>query len=176
MKILQWTLAAIGAFALVIVGVGFFLPAAFLVQRSIVINAPADRVYDYIVEPKEWTRWSVWTKRDPKMDITYAGPPFGQGARWSWKSATEGSGSMEFTRVEPNRRVEYSLVFADFGMRSTGEFRIEPGPAGTRVTWTNAGDVGTNPLKHYLAAAMDHLVGPDFQAGLQNLKALAEKP
>jgi len=176
MKILQWTLAAIGAIALVIVGVGFFLPAAFLVQRSIVINAPADRVYDYIVEPKEWTRWSVWTKRDPKMDITYSGPPFGQGARWSWKSATEGSGSMEFTRVEPNRRVEYSLVFADFGMRSTGEFRIEPGPAGTRVTWTNAGDVGTNPLKHYLAAAMDHLVGPDFQAGLQNLKALAEKP
>jgi len=176
MKILQWTLAAIGAIALVIVGVGFFLPAAFLVQRSIVINAPADRVYDYIVEPKEWTRWSVWTRRDPKMDITYSGPPFGQGARWSWKSATEGSGSMEFTRVEPNRRVEYSLVFADFGMRSTGEFRIEPGPAGTRVTWTNAGDVGTNPLKHYLAAAMDHLVGPDFQAGLQNLKALAEKP
>jgi len=176
MKILQWTLAAIGAIALVIVGVGFFLPAAFLVQRSIVINAPADRLYDYIVEPKEWSRWSVWTKRDPKMDITYSGPPFGQGARWSWKSATEGSGSMEFTRVEPNRRVEYSLVFADFGMRSTGEFRIEPGPAGTRVTWTNAGDVGTNPLKHYLAAAMDHLVGPDFQAGLQNLKALAEKP
>ena len=176
MKILQWTLAAIGAIALVIVGVGFFLPAAFLVQRSIVINAPADRVYDYIVEPKEWTRWSVWTRRDPKMDITYSGPPFGQGARWSWKSATEGSGSMEFTRVEPNRRVEYSLVFADFGMRSTGELRIEPGPAGTRVTWTNAGDVGTNPLKHYLAAAMDHLVGPDFQAGLQNLKALAEKP
>jgi uncharacterized protein YndB with AHSA1/START domain len=176
MKILQWTLAAIGAIALVIVGVGFFLPAAFLVQRSIVINAPADRLYDYIVEPKEWTRWSVWTRRDPKMDITYSGPPFGQGARWSWKSATEGSGSMEFTRVEPNRRVEYSLVFADFGMRSTGEFRIEPGPAGTRVTWTNAGDVGTNPLKHYLAAAMDHLVGPDFQAGLQNLKALAEKP
>lgn len=176
MKILQWTLAAIGAIALVIVGVGFFLPAAFLVQRSIVINAPADRLYDYIVEPKEWTRWSVWTRRDPKMDITYSGPPFGQGARWSWRSATEGSGSMEFTRVEPNRRVEYSLVFADFGMRSTGEFRIEPGPAGTRVTWTNAGDVGTNPLKHYLAAAMDHLVGPDFQAGLQNLKALAEKP
>ena len=44
------------------------------------------------------------------------------------------------------------------------------------MTWTNAGDVGTNPLKHYLAAAMDHLVGPDFQSGLENLKALAEKP
>jgi uncharacterized protein YndB with AHSA1/START domain len=176
MKILQWTLAVIGAIALVIVGTGFFLPSAFLVERSIVINAPADRIYDYIAEPKEWTKWSVWTRRDPKMDITYGGPPFGQGARWSWKSASEGSGSMELTRVEPNRRVEYSLVFPDFGMRSTGEFRIEPGAGGTRVTWSSAGDVGTNPLRHYLAAAMDRLVGPDFDAGLANLKALAEKP
>jgi uncharacterized protein YndB with AHSA1/START domain len=176
MKILQWTLAAIGAIALVIVGAGFFLPSAFLVQRSVVINAPDDRIYDYIVEPKEWTKWSVWTRRDPKMDITYGGPPFGQGARWSWKSKSEGSGTMEFTRVEPNRRIEYSLMFPEFGMRSTGEFRIEPGAGGARVTWTNAGDVGTNPLKHYLAAAMDHIVGPDFESGLANLKALAEKP
>ena len=177
MKILQWTLAAVGAIALLVVAAGFFLPSAFLVQRSVVINASDVKIYDYIVEPKEWAKWSVWTRRDPQMDITYSGPPFGQGARWAWKSKSEGNGSMEFTRVEPNRRVEYALAFPDFGMRSTGEFRIEPqGQGSTRVTWTNAGDVGTNPLKHYLAASMDRLVGPDFEAGLANLKALAEKP
>jgi len=36
--------------------------------------------------------------------------------------------------------------------------------------------VGGNPLKHYLAMMMDRMVGPDFEAGLANLKALAEKP
>ena len=50
-----------------------------------------------------------------------------------------------------------------------------PGNA-TRVTWTNNGDVGGNPVKHYLAVMMDRMVGPDFEAGLANLKALAEKP
>jgi uncharacterized protein YndB with AHSA1/START domain len=176
MKILQWTLAVIGTIALAALAVGFFLPSKFEVARSIVINAPAERVYDDIADPRIWKQWSVWTKRDPNMDITYSGPPFGQGAKWSWKSRSEGNGSMEFTKVDPNRRVEYSLFFIDFNMRSAGEFRLEPEGRATRVTWTNRGDVGSNPLKHYLAVSMDRMVGPDFEGGLANLKTLAEKP
>ena len=176
MKFLQWTLAVIGAIALLIVAAGFFVPSTFAVQRSIDINAQPRRIYDLIVEPKKWKDWSVWTKRDPDMHITYSGPPFGMGAKWSWVSKSEGAGNMEFTRVEPDKAVEYSLVFADFNMRSTGALRLEPAGDATRVTWTNTGDVGGNPLKHYLAMMMDRMVGPDFEAGLANLKALAEKP
>jgi uncharacterized protein YndB with AHSA1/START domain len=111
------------------------------------------------------------------MTLAYSGPPFGQGAKWSWKSRSEGSGAMEFVRVEPNRRIEYSLLLADYGMKSGGAFVFEPsGPGATRVTWTNAGDVGPNPFKHLVAYFMDRLVGPDFERGLANLKAVAEKP
>ena len=176
MKILQWTLAVVGIIALAIVGTGFFLPSKFEVARSVVVNAPAEKVYDLVVDPRQWKNWSEWNRRDPKMDINYSGPPFGQGAKWAWKSDSQGTGQMEFTRVEPNRRVEYTLHFPEYNMRSGGAFTLEPAAGSTRVTWTNAGDVGTNPLKHYLAAAMDKLVGPDFEAGLANLKALAEKP
>jgi uncharacterized protein YndB with AHSA1/START domain len=176
MKILQWTLAVVGIVFLAVVGAGFFIPSRFDVSRSIVINAPAEKVYDLVADPRQWKGWSAWNRRDPAMDIAFAGPPFGQGAKWSWKSKSEGSGQMEFTHVEPNRRVEYALFFPDFNMRSSGAFAMEPVPSGTRVTWTNGGDVGTNPLKHYLAAMMDRLVGPDFEAGLAGLKALAEKP
>jgi uncharacterized protein YndB with AHSA1/START domain len=176
MKILQWTLAFLGMVALALLAVGFFLPSTFEVRRSIVIRAPESRIYDDIADPRVWKSWSVWTQRDPQMEMTYSGPPFGQGAKWSWKSRSEGNGSMEFTRVEPNKRVEYALLFADFNMRSTGDFTLQPEAGGVRVTWSNRGDVGTNPVKHYLAAAMDRLVGPDFEAGLANLKTLAEKP
>lgn len=156
--------------------VGFLLPSRFEVSRTIVISAPADRVYDLIADPRNWTKWSEWHRRDPRMDVRYSGPLFGQGAKWSWKSKSEGNGSMEFVKVEPDRRVEYVLMFHDFNMRSAGAFRLESSASGTRVTWTNGGDVGSNPLKHYLAAAMDQMVGPDFESGLANLKALAEKP
>jgi uncharacterized protein YndB with AHSA1/START domain len=141
-----------------------------------VISATPNKVYNLVVEPKQWTKWSVWTQRDPAMKITYSGPPFGMGARWSWVSKSEGTGSMEFTRVEPDRAVEYALSFPDFGMRSNGALRLEPSGNGTKITWTNSGDVGGNPLKHYLAAMMDRMVGPDFEAGLANLKKLAETP
>lgn len=174
MKIVQWTLAVLGAIVLLILAVGFFLPSAFSVQRSVEINAPAKKVYDLVVEPRRWKDWSVWTRRDPDMRITYAGPPFGMGAKWSWVSRSEGTGSMEFTRVEPDRTVEYLLLFPDFNMKSTGALRLEPAGNATRVTWTSTGDVGGNPLKHYLAVMMDRMVGPDFEKGLANLKTLAE--
>ena len=176
MKFIQWALAVLGILVLSIVAAGFFLPSHFDVSRSIAIDASADRVYDLIADPRLWKGWSVWHRRDPAMDVTYSGPPFGQGAKWSWKSKSEGSGNMEFTRVEPNKRVDYSLFLPDLNLKSTGTFTVDGSGKGTRVTWTNGGDVGTNPLKHYLAWKMDLLEGPDFEAGLANLKALAEKP
>ena len=175
-KFIQWTLAVIGMVALAIVGVGFFLPSSYNVQRSIVIDAPPGKVYDLVSDPRTWTQWSVWNQRDPAMEVSYAGPPFGQGAKWSWVSKSEGSGTMEFVKVDPNRRIDYTLYFPDFGMKSGGEWQFEPQGAGTKVTWTSRGDVGANPLKHYLAWGMDRMVGPDFEGGLANLKKLAEKP
>jgi uncharacterized protein YndB with AHSA1/START domain len=177
MKILQWTLALVGIIALAILGVGLALPSQFMVSRSIEVGAPAAKVYDLVADPRTWAKWSVWNRRDPAMELTYAGPAFGQGAKWSWRSKTEGSGSMDFVRVVPNRRIEYALAFPEFGMKSSGAFTFEDTPpGGTRVTWTNGGDVGANPMKHYLALFMDRIVGPDFEGGLANLKAVAEKP
>ena len=176
MKIIQWTLAVIGTLALALVATGFFLPSKFLVSRSVEVAAPAPKVYDLVADPRLWRQWSTWSQRDPAIEISFAGPPFGQGAKWSWKSRTEGSGSMEFVRVEPNRRIAYALSLPDFGMKSSGDFLFEATPAGTRVTWTNGGDVGSNPLKHFVAEFMDRMAGPDFEQGLANLKALAERP
>jgi uncharacterized protein YndB with AHSA1/START domain len=176
MKIVQWTLAVIGAIALAFVVGGLFIPSTFTVQRSVLINAPARKVYDLIVEPRQWARWGAWNQRDPNMKIVYKGPPFGMGARWEWSSKTEGAGSMEFTRVEPDRVVEYSLWFPEYNMHSRGALTLEPVASATKITWSTSGDVGGNPVKHYLALMMDRLVGPDFEAGLANLKALAEKP
>lgn len=176
MRIVQWTLAVVGAIVLAVVLGGFFIPSTFLVTRSATIKAPPRKIYDLVVEPRQWARWSEWNRRDPNMKITYKGPPFGMGARWEWVSRSEGTGSMEFTRVEPDSAVEYALTFADYNMKSSGTLRMEPQGELTRVTWTTSGDVGGNPLKHYLAMMMDRMVGPDFEAGLAHLKEVAETP
>lgn len=175
MKVVKWLLIVIASLAVLLTLAGFLLPSKFRVERSTEIRAPAEKVYALIQDPREWARWTVWNQRDPNMKMSYAGAPAGQGAKWSWQSPSEGNGAMEFTRAEPGRLVEYRLSFPDFGMTSTGVLTLTAGVTGTRVSWSNEGDMGANPYLHYFALLMDRMVGPDFEQGLARLKMLAEK-
>ena len=175
---MRWLKIFLGAIVVLVLGfvlVGFALPSQYSVERQLVINAPPERIYPLVAAPKRWMQWSIWTRRDPAMSIAYFGPESGTGAGWRWDSHTEGRGEMTFTSADPARGLSYKLYFPDYNSTSTGDFLLAAEGNGTRVTWSNQGDLGNNPLMHYMAAAMDRLVGPDFEAGLVNLKMLAEK-
>jgi uncharacterized protein YndB with AHSA1/START domain len=174
MKWFKRILIGVIALILLFAAVGLALPAQFRVERSVTIAAAPEKVYALIAAPAEWKRWSVWNQRDPKMQIEYGGPASGAGARWSWRSASEGNGAMEFTEAVPGQRLTYKLSFPDFGMQSTGQLRIEPQGSALRVSWSNEGTMGANPINRWFGFFMDRLVGPDFEAGLTNLKRLAE--
>jgi len=167
-------LAVIGIVAVLLI-IGMLLPSGFKVQRSVVINAPASKIYPLIADPRQWKQWAVWNRRDPAMKMEYSGAESGTGAKWSWESKTEGNGVMEFTAAVPNKHVDYALSFPDFGMTSRGELRLTSESSGTRVTWTNEGDMGNNPVNRYFGLLMDRMVGPDFEAGLANLKTFSER-
>jgi uncharacterized protein YndB with AHSA1/START domain len=162
--------------AVLVVVAGFFVPSTYRVERSLVIAAPPARLYPLVAAPRRWPEWAMWNRRDPAMALTFFGAESGAGAGWSWVSRTEGKGRMTITAADPLHGLAYELYFPDFDSTSHGEIRFEPQPGGgTRVTWTNEGGVGRNPLMHYMALAMDRMVGPDFEAGLANLKAIAER-
>ena len=174
-KLLKWVFIAVVGLAALLFAGGYALSPKFSVVRSTTIMAPADQVYALVADPREWKRWSVWNRRDPGMQITYSGPPSGAGAAWAWQSKSEGDGKMTFTAAEANRRVVYDLYFPDFGTTSTGALDLAAAGTGTQVTWSMNGDMGSNPLFRWLALFGDRMVGPDFEAGLANLKAVVEK-
>jgi uncharacterized protein YndB with AHSA1/START domain len=174
-RLIKVVLAIVGVLAVVLLGGGLMLPSAFTVTRSADIAAPPDKVYALVANPREWNRWAVWHQRDPGMKIDYTGPASGAGAGWSWKSASEGEGRMNFTAAEPPRRLAYELHFTDFGSTSKGEFRIDPTPGGSRVSWVMNGDTGGNPLARWFALGADRMIGRDFEAGLAKLKSTAER-
>ena len=175
MNILKKVLIGLAVLVGALLLIGFVLPGTYRVERSVEIKAPADKVYAEIVDPKAWGKWAVWNRRDPNMKITYSGAASGAGAKWAWESKTEGTGNMEFVRADPPRALEYKLYFPDFDSTSTGALMLTPSAGGTRVTWTNAGQMGMKPIGGYFALCMDRMIGPDFEAGLANLKTLAEK-
>ena len=176
MKALKWILIFVVTLVAAMLLFGLALPSTFRVEREATIKATPERIYALVADPREWAKWSVWNERDPKMKITYSGAPTGKGAKWAWESATEGNGSMEFTNAVPGRVVEFALSFPDMGMNSRGAMSFVGKGESTTVYWHNEGDVGANPVYRYFALAMDKLVGPDFEKGLANLKAVAEKP
>lgn len=174
MKVLKVAASGLIGFVLLLVIIGFLLPSDFHVQRRITINTPAEKVFPYVVDLKQWRNWGVWFSRDPNMQITYSGVAGEVGHKSSWVSESEGSGEMTITSISANEKLVYNLYFPDFDMGSTGEITLVEKAGHTEVIWADFGDVGGNPINHYFAAMMDSMIGPDFEAGLQNLKTLVE--
>jgi len=174
MKLLKWLAGVVVLLGLAVVLGGLLISPKFSVVRSALIQAPPDKVYALVASPRAWKDWSVWTKRDPLMQIAYFGPESGSGAGWQWKSKSEGDGRMTFTSAEPGKRIGYELFFPDFGT-STGAFDFAPEAGGTRVAWRLDGDFGSNPVFRWFTLLADSMTGKDFEGGLANLKVLAEK-
>ena len=176
MKVLKALLIALVALLVLCVGGGLMLSPKYTLSRTVKINAAPDKIYALIADPRGWKAWRAWNQRDPAMAIEYSGPASGAGAVWAWKSKSQGDGRMTFTTAEPPKRLGYELFFPDFGTTSTGDFRLEANGGATQVTWSMNGDMGANPVYRWMGLFMDKMVGPDFEAGLANLKAQAEKP
>lgn len=176
MKALKVLLIAIVALLALGLGGGLMLSPKFTVSRTLTIDAAPEKIYALIADPRGWARWSAWNRRDPAMAIEYSGPASGAGAVWAWKSRSQGDGRMTFTSAEPSKRLGYELFFPDFGTTSTGDFRLDANGGATQVTWRMNGDMGSNPVYRWMGLFMDRMVGPDFDAGLANLKTLAEQP
>lgn len=169
LKILKYLVGIV----VVLLAAGFLLPSTYSAQRSVTINAPVEKVFPLVANHKEWKRWSIWNQRDPNMLMTYSGPEMAAGSKWSWKSKSEGNGGMEFSAVEANKRVGYILTMEDM-TPATGDLKFTTEGAATKVSWDINGNAGMNPVFRWFGLFMDKMIGPDFEAGLKNLKKLAE--
>jgi uncharacterized protein YndB with AHSA1/START domain len=166
---------AIAVLGLVLTAGSLLLPAGFQVERRIVIAAPAERVFDEVADPRRWKDWSVWTRRDPAMQIRYEGAASGAGAIWAWTSASEGQGRMHFTAAEAPRRLAYELSFEGFSGASQGEMQLAPVAGGTELRWSMQGHLGGNPMFRWVTLFAGRRVGGEFDDSLAALKARLER-
>lgn len=176
MKVIKILAATFIVGVLCVVGfLTFLVSPDFSVTRSIEIQAPKAYVFPAVNKLKNWKYWMIWAERDPQMAISYSGPDTGAGSKTAWISESQGSGEMECIQTQPTDKVEYRLTFPDMKMSSQIIMSLEEvSPNVTRVTWNNNGSVGSNPMYKLFAMNMDSMVGPDFEAGLSNMKKWVE--
>jgi len=152
-------------------------PGTFAVERSQLVAAPAEKVFTLVADMKAFNTWNPWLRRDPGSPLRYEGPTSGPGAAYSWDSKKLGAGRMEVLEANAPSRVAMRLDFLrPFKSTNRVEFSFEPQPgAQTRVTWRMTGPMPYVSKLMSVFFAMDKMIGPDFEAGLVNLKVEAEK-
>ena len=152
-------------------------PDTFRVQRSASIKAPPEKVFALINDFKRWDAWSPWEKKDPAMKRTFGAVTSGKGAVYAWEGNREvGEGRMEIAESVPPSRVKLKLDFLKpFEAHNVVEFNLEPKGESTNVTWAMQGDTPYFAKIIHVFIDMDSMVGKDFEAGLANLKAAAER-
>jgi uncharacterized protein YndB with AHSA1/START domain len=151
-------------------------PDTFTLQRSTSIAAAPEKVFPLIADMKAFNTWNAWALKDPTTKMTYEGPTSGVGSAYSWDSEQLGAGRMEVTEASPPSRVQAKLDFKrPFAASNRVEFTLQPQGPNTQVTWAMSGPMPYLSKLMTTFVSMDRMVGSDFETGLANLKALAEK-
>jgi len=151
----------------------------FRVERSLVIAAPAEKLFPYFDNHKKFNEWNPWMKMDPAAKNTYSGPEAGVGAVASWQGEKVGKGSATITESKPNERIVERMDWLEpMAGTSTVEFTFKPGGDGkTKVTWAMYGK-NEGLLAKVMSLVMDceSMCGPEFEKGLADLAKLVTAP
>ena len=112
------------------------------------------------------------------MARTYGGAENGTGATYGWTSeGRAGGGGMEIIESSPPSKVVLTLKFTKpFKADNVVTFTLVPrGEEVTQVTWAMDGAVPYFAKIMHMFFNMDRMIGADFEKGLSQLKAVAEK-
>jgi carbon monoxide dehydrogenase subunit G len=152
-------------------------PDTFRVQRAASINAPPERIFPLLNNLRAFALWSPYEKKDPRMQRTYSGAPLGKGSVYEWDGDKNvGSGRLAIANSSPPSKVTMHLdMLRPLEAHNIVEFTLEPKGESTHVTWAMNGHVPYIAKIVHVFLNVDRMVGRDFEAGLADLKALAEK-
>lgn len=160
-------------------------PNQFRVERTVVIQASPDQVFEHLESFARWSAWSPWEKLDPAMKRHYSGPERGVGAAYHWVGNKQvGEGKMEIIEIKSFRSLKVKLDFIKpFTAHNTAEFTLRPQASepptdqpACQITWAMYGPSPFISKVMGLFFNMDKLIGKDFESGLASLKTLAESP
>jgi hypothetical protein len=152
-------------------------PDIFRIQRSTTSKASPDQFFPFINDFHNWSVWSPFEKLDPVMKKNFSGAAGGKGAVYEWEGNSKaGKGRMEIVESSPPGKVAIKLDFIKpFEGHNITEFTMTPKGDSTEIVWAMHGPCSFGMKIFHVFCNMDKMIGKDFEAGLANLKVVAEK-
>lgn len=150
-------------------------PDSFRLERSVLIQAPPEKVYALVDDFHRWTVWSPFEKMDTELERSYGGASSGLGATYGWKGKRTGVGAMEIIEAEAPSKILIKLDFLKpIEAHNMAQFSFTPEAGGTRASWAMFGPNTLVSKAMSLVFNNEKMMGPVFDQGLADMKAAAE--
>jgi uncharacterized protein YndB with AHSA1/START domain len=176
MNILTTTLLIIAGIIILALIVALFVKKRYDVRREVIINAPLQKVFDFIKQLKNQDKFNKWVMVDPGMKREFRGTDGTVGFTYQWNGNKKaGEGEQEIKKIVEGKSIETeirfvrpfpSVAYANMTTESLSESR-------TKVTWSNAGAM-PYPM-NIMAGMIGKMLARDMDASLKSLKGLLEK-
>lgn len=139
------------------------------ITKSILIDAPVDRVYPALNDFNHWAEWSPWLIQEPEAIVRVSD----DAKYYAWEGDRIGSGNMRITAEKENDFIDYDLTFLKpWKSSSKVRFELEPQKGSTKVTWLM--DSSLPFFLFWMKKSMIAYIGMDYERGLAMLKDYAE--
>jgi len=164
-----------GLIALLLI-LGLFMRKEHYVKTEIIINAPRQKVFDYLRLIKNQDNFNKHAMAGPDRDRVFKGTDGTVGYIYSWSGNKDaGVGEKEIMNIVEGKSIETEIRFVK-PMRATSRMIMETTSLSadqTKVYWSNAGT-----LKYPFNAMIpmvERTVAKDMDISLATLKTILEK-
>lgn len=146
---------------------------AYHVQRSIVISAKPDTVFDTLVDYGTWTKWSPWLTIDKEAIVTVSDDACSVNSVYAWEGEFVGQGEIQHQQLNRPTLIEDEIrFFKPFKSKSGVHFELEAVSDGTKVTWHMNGRLPW--FMFWMRSSMETFIGMDYERGLRMLREFIE--
>ena len=155
--------------------IALFMKREHYVKCDIIINAPRQKVFDYIKLLKNQDEFNKHAMAGPDRKREFKGTDGTVGYIYSWSGdKNAGVGEKEITNIIEGKRIEAEIRFVK-PMKATATIIMDteslPGNQ-TKVTWSNAG-ILKYPVNIFIPMMEKH-VSKDMESSLLVLKNILE--
>ena len=164
-----------GIIALLLI-IGLFMKKEHYVKREIIINAPRQKVFDYVKLLRNQDKFNKHAMADPGRKSEFKGTDGTVGYIYFWSGNKDaGCGEKEIKNIIEGKRIETEIRFVK-PMTASATIIMETESLSdnqTKVTWSNAGTL-KYPVNIMIPMVEKH-VAKDMDISLLTLKNILEK-
>lgn len=176
MNIIITILLVLAGILALLLFIALFMKKNHYVKREIIINAPRQKVFDYVKLMKNEGEFNKHAMADPNRKSEFKGTDGTVGYIHSWSGdKNAGVGEKEIKNIIEGKSIEMEIRFVK-PMAATATIIMETeslSDTQTKVSWSNAG-VLKYPL-NIMIPMMEKMLPKDMDSSLVTLKNILEK-